>query len=57
METVCGRLLSRVRYIVWLVARMRLLFGSGVAKILPMLGHSMGILRLYEILRKVQKHF
>ena len=29
---------------------------SGVARTSPMLGHSMGILRLYEILRKVQKH-
>ena len=30
--------------------------GRGVARSSPMLGHSMGILRLYEILRKVQKH-
>ena len=29
---------------------------SGVARTSPMLGHSMDILRLYEILRKVQKH-
>ena len=29
---------------------------SGVARTSPMLGHSMGILRLYEILCKVQKH-
>ena len=29
---------------------------NGVARTSLMLGHSMGILRLYEILRKVQKH-
>ena len=29
---------------------------SGVARTSAMLGHSMGILRLHEILRKVQKH-
>ena len=29
---------------------------SGVARTSPMLGHSMGTLRLFEILRKVQKH-
>ena len=29
---------------------------SGVARTSPMLGHSMGTLRLYEILREVQKH-
>ena len=28
----------------------------GVARTSPMLGHSMAILRLYEILRKMQKH-
>ena len=28
----------------------------GVARTSPMLGHSMGILRLYEILCKVQKY-
>ena len=29
---------------------------SGVARTSPMLGHSVGTLRVYEILRKVQKH-
>ena len=29
---------------------------SGVARRLPMLGHSMGTLCLYEVLRSVQKH-
>ena len=30
--------------------------GSGIARTPSMLGHSMGTLRLYELLRKVQKH-
>ena len=30
--------------------------GRGIARTSPMLGHSKGILCLYEILRKVQKH-
>ena len=29
--------------------------GSGVARTSPMLGHSMGTLRLYELTREVQK--
>ena len=32
------------------------LSNSGVARTSPMLGHSMGTLRLYEILREVQKY-
>ena len=35
---------------------MRLAKVSGVARTLLMLGHSMGTLCLYKILRKVQKH-
>ena len=38
------------------VQKIELLLIRGVARTSPMLGYSKGILRLYEILRKVQKH-
>ena len=45
--------LSRLIILVCLIG---MVCSSGVARTSLMLGHSMGILHLYEILRKVQKH-